>query len=163
MRRSFPHRPSNRFQPVRSSVSRAYWSHADEESEDVCLEYEYDVDDDENDVSDDSAYWCQSCGPDGEFCDVVDRMEQDIECAFVAADCSLSDEDVCEDISECVHAECAAFLGREQARQHGACGKSRAQLPTKIRVGDQETSRACRACEEKFDVQDLWTEGPLGW
>ena len=28
-------------------------------------------------------------------------------CAFVAADYSLSDEDVCEDISECVHAECA--------------------------------------------------------
>ena len=43
----------------------------------------------------------------------------DIVCAFVAADCSLSDEDVCEDISECVHAECAAFFGREQARQHG--------------------------------------------
>ena len=36
-----------------------------------------------------------------------------------SADCSLSDEDVCEDISECVHAECAAFFGREQARQHG--------------------------------------------
>ena len=49
----------------------------------------------------------------------MDRMEQDIVCAFVAADCSLSDEDVCEDISECVHAECAAFFGREQARQHG--------------------------------------------
>ena len=37
VRRPFPHRPSNRFQPVRSSVSRAYWSHADEESEDVWL------------------------------------------------------------------------------------------------------------------------------
>ena len=35
VRRPFPHRPSNRFQPVRSSVSRAYWSYADEESEDV--------------------------------------------------------------------------------------------------------------------------------
>ena len=99
MRRPFPHRPSNRFQPVRSSVSRAYWSHADEESEDVCWEYEHDADDEENDVSDATAYWCQSCGPDGEFGDVVDRMEQDIVCAFVAADCSLSDEDVCEDIS----------------------------------------------------------------
>ena len=70
-------------------------------------------------MSDDAAYWCHSCVPDGEFGDVVDSMEQDIVCAFVAADCSLSDEDVCEDISECVHAECAAFFGREQARQHG--------------------------------------------
>ena len=104
---------------MRSSVSRAYWSHADEESEDVCWEDEHDVDDDENDVSDDAAYWCHSCGPDREFGDVVDRVEQDIVCALVAADRSLSDEDVCEDISECVHAECVAFFGREQARQHG--------------------------------------------
>ena len=79
-------------------MSRAYWSHADEEAEDVCSEDEHDVDDGEDDVSDDAAY----CG---EFGDVVDRMEQDIVCAFVTADCSLSDEDVCEDISECVHAE----------------------------------------------------------
>ena len=71
VRRPFSHRPLNRFQPVRSSVSRAYWSHVDEESEDVCWECEHDVDD-ENDVSDDAACWCQSCGPDGEFGDVVD-------------------------------------------------------------------------------------------
>ena len=96
MRRPFPHGPSNRLQLVRSSVSRAYWSHADGESEDVCWEDEHDVNDDENDV---------------EFGDVVDRMEQDIVCACVEADCSLSDEDV--------RRECAAFFGREQARQHG--------------------------------------------
>ena len=84
---------------MRSAVSQ-YWSHADEESEDVCWEDEHDVNDDENDVSDDAACLCQSCGPDGEFGDVVDRMEQDIVSALVAADCSLSDEDVCEDISE---------------------------------------------------------------
>ena len=80
VRRPFPHRPSNRFQPVRSSVSRACWSHADEESEDVCWEDEHEVNDDENDVSDDAAYWCQSYGPDGEFGDVVDRTEQDNVC-----------------------------------------------------------------------------------
>ena len=32
---------------------------------------------------------------------------------------ALSDEDVCVDISECVHAKSAVFFGREQARQHG--------------------------------------------
>ena len=58
-------------------MSRAYWSHADEEAEDVCWEDEHDVDDGEDDVSDDAAYGCHSCGPDGEFGDVVVRMEQD--------------------------------------------------------------------------------------
>ena len=48
-------------------MSRAYWSHADEEAENVCWEDEHDVDDGEDDVSDDAAYWCHSCGPDGEF------------------------------------------------------------------------------------------------
>ena len=93
-----------------------------------------------------------------------DRMEQDIVCAFVAAACSLIDEDICEDISECVHAKCAAFFGRETgASTWRACGEGRAQLPTKIRVGDQETTGARRAGKEEFDVQDLWTGGPLGW
>ena len=44
-----------------------------------------------------------------------------------------------------------------------ACGKGRAQFPTQIRIGDQETSGACRAGEDEFDVQELRTEGPLGW
>ena len=105
-------------------------------------------------MPDDAAYWCHSCCPDGEFGDVMDRMEQDIVCAFVAA--AFSDEDICEDISECVHAECAAFFGREQARQHGVHME-------KVCVGDQETTGACRASKEKFDVHDLWTAGPLGW
>ena len=39
-------------------------------------------------------------------------------CAL-AADCSLSDEDVCEEVSDCVNAECAAFFGRDYARDHG--------------------------------------------
>ena len=159
VRRPLPHRPSNRFQPVRSSVSRAYWSHADEESEDVCWEDEHDVDDDENDVSDDAAYWCHSCGPDREFGDVVDRMEQDIVCAFVAADCSLSDEDVCEDISECVHAECAAVFGREQARQHGVhvekvvhSFQPKSELEIKKRrehVEHAKRNSTCRTCGRK--------------
>ena len=144
---------------MRSSISRAYWSHADEESEDVCWEDEHDVDDDENDVSDDAAYWCQSCGPDGEHGDVVDRMEQDIVCAFVAADCSLSDEDVCEDISECVHAECAAFSGREQARQHGVhvekvvhSFQPKSELEIKKRrelVEHAKRNSTCRTCGRK--------------
>ena len=149
VRRPFPHRPSNRFQPARSTVSRAYWSHADEESENDCWEDEHDANDDENDVSDDAAYWSQSCGPDGEFGDVVDRMEQSIVCAFVASDCSLSDEDVCEDISD--HAERAAIFGCEQARQHG------------VHVEKVVHSFRPKSELEKFDVQDLWTEGSLGW
>ena len=144
---------------MRSSVSRAYWSHADEESENVCREYEHDVDDDENDLSDDAAYWCYSCGPDGEFGDVVDRMEQDIVCAFVAADCSLSDEDVCEETSECVHAECAAFFGREQARQHGVhvekvvhSFRPKSELEIKKRrehVEHAKRNSTCRTCGRK--------------
>ena len=138
---------------------REWSSHADEGSEDVCWEYEHDVDDDENDVSDDAAYWCQSCGPDGEFRDVVDRMEQDTVCAFVAADCSLSDEDVCEDISECVHAECAAFFRREQARQHGVhvekvvhSFRPKSELEIKKRrkhVEQAKRNSTCRTCGRK--------------
>ena len=144
---------------MRSSVSRAYWSHADEESEDVCWEDEHEVNDDTNDVSDDAAYWCQSCGPDGEFGDVVDRMEQDIVCAFVAADCSLNDEDVCEDISECVHAECGAFFGHEQARQHGVhvekvvhSFRPKSELEIKKRrelVEHAKRNSTCRTCGRK--------------
>ena len=117
------------------------------------------LDDDENDVSDDAAYWCRSCGPDGEFGDVVDRMEQDIECAFVAADCSLSDDDVCEDTSECVHAECAAFFGREQARQHGVhvekvvhSFRPKSELEIKKRrelVEHAKGKSTCRTCGRK--------------
>ena len=75
-------------------------------------------------------------------------MEQDIVCAFVAADCSLSDEDVCEDISECVHAECAAFFAREQARQHGVhvekVVKKRREL-----VKHAKRNSTCRTCGRK--------------
>ena len=140
-------------------MSRAYWSHADEEAEDVCWEDEYDVDDGDDDVLDEAAYWCHSCGPDGKFGDVVDRMEQDIVCAFVAADCSLSDEDVCEDISECVHAECAAFFGREQTRQHGVhvekvvhSFRPKSELEIKKRrehVEQAKRNSTCRTCGRK--------------
>ena len=157
VRRPLPHRPSGRFQSGRSPVSRAYWSHADEEAEDACWEDEHDVDAGEDDVWDDAACW-------GEFGDVVDRMEQDIVCAFVTADCSLSDEDVCEDISECVHAECAAFFGREQARQHGVHVEKvvhrfrpKSELEIKKRrehVEQAKRNSTCRTCGRK---------GPLGW
>ena len=90
---------------------------------------------------------------------MVDRMEQDIVCAFVATDCSLSDEDVCEDISECVHAECAAFFGREQARQHGVhvekvvhSFRPKSELEIKKRrehVEHAKRNLMCRTCGRK--------------
>ena len=86
-------------------------------------------------------------------------MEQDIVCAFVVADCSLSDEDVCEDISECVHAECAAFFGREQARQHGVhvekvvhSFRPKSELEIKKRrehVEHAKRNSTCRTCGRK--------------
>ena len=71
---------------------------------------------------------------------------------------ALSDEDVCEDISECVHAECVAFFGREQARQHGVHVEKvvhsfRPKSELEIKTG------ARRAGEEEFDAQDLWRKG----
>ena len=158
-RRPLPHRPSGRFQPGRSPVPRASWSHAGEEVEGAYWEDEHDVADGEDDMPDDAAYLCHSCGLDGEFGDVVDRMDQDIVCAFVAADCSLSDEDVCEDISECVHAECAAVFGREQARQHGVHVEKvvhrfrpKSELEIKKRrehVEQAKMNSTCRTCGRK--------------
>ena len=86
-------------------------------------------------------------------------MDQDIVCAFVVADCSLSDEDVCEDISECVHAECAAFFGCEQARQHGGhvekvvhSFRPKSELEIKKRrehVEHGKRNSTCRTCGRK--------------
>ena len=82
-----------------------------------------------------------------------------MESAFVAADCSLSDEDICEDISECVHAECAAFFGREQARQHGVhvekvvhSFRPKSELEIKKRREHVELAKRnlmCRTCGRK--------------
>ena len=49
---------------------------------------------------------CHSRGLDGELGDVEGRVGQDIVCAFVSAECHLSDDDVCEDVAD-------AFFGRQ--------------------------------------------------
>ena len=77
----------------------------------------------------------------------------------MAADCSLSDEDVCEDTSECFLAECAAFFGREQARQHGVhvekvvrSFRPKSELEIKKRREHVERAKrnsTCRTCGRK--------------
>ena len=72
---------------------------------------------------------------------------------------ALSDEDVCEDISESVHAECAAFFGREQARQHGVhvekvvhSFRPKSELEIKKRrelVEHAKRISTCRTCGRK--------------
>ena len=85
---------------------RAYWSRTGDEAEEAYWENDPDADDDAHNTHDDTAYLCHTCWFREEFSDMARRTEQDIVCAFVAADCSLSDEDAWEDVSECVHAEC---------------------------------------------------------
>ena len=101
----------------RFSASRAYWSHAHDETDEAYWADEHD-EHDGDDALDDTAYMCQSCGPDEVFNDAVGPIAQDIVSAFVAIECSLSDENVC-DVVGCFHTECAALFGRQQAKHHG--------------------------------------------
>ena len=66
-----------------------------------------------------TAYACHSCAPKEEFEDIEDAIEQDIVCAFMAADCDLNDKPTCEDIADAVHNELVALVAREQAQKRG--------------------------------------------
>ena len=69
------------------------------------------------------------------------------------------DEDVCEEVSDCVHVECAAVFGREHARDHGVTVAKvahnvwpRSWLQIKKRREHVELARTnstCRACGRK--------------
>ena len=87
-RRPPTHRSSGRFQPGRLPASRACWSNAGHQAEEAQREDDLDPEEDGDDTQDDTAHLCNSCGLDDEFSEVVDRMAQDIVCAFVGADCS---------------------------------------------------------------------------
>ena len=144
VRKPLPHRPSGSFQPGRSPVSQAYWSRTTLMT---------------------AKMTCRTMQRTGATLAVRTESsvtwwtEQDIVCAIVAADCFLSDEDVCEDISECVHAECAAFFGREQARQHGVhvvlvvhSFRPKSELETKkrqVHVEQAKKNSTCRTCGRK--------------
>ena len=69
--------------------------------------------------NDETAYLCTSCAPTAEFEDFEDASEQDVVCAFMAANCDLNDKEVCEDIADAVHNEFVAFAAREQAIKRG--------------------------------------------
>ena len=68
---------------------------------------------------DDAAYLCHSCAPNEEFEDFEDAIEQDVVCAFLAAQYDLNDKEVCEDIADSVHHEYVALVTREQAMKRG--------------------------------------------
>ena len=81
-------------------------------------EYDDQIDEDEN-QEEETAYFCNSCGDDGDFEDFADRIEQDIVCYYLAAGADLDDTTTCEEMSRAVHDECCAFVGREDARKRG--------------------------------------------
>ena len=74
----------------------------------------------EGEVDEDNAasHAC-NCAPYEEYEDFEDAIEQDIVCAFLAANCDLNDKSVFDDIAEAVHSEYVALVTREQAMKRG--------------------------------------------
>eukprot|EP00973_Karenia_brevis_P092927 12414704-Karenia_brevis.AAC.1 len=70
-------------------------------------------------VDDSAAYLCVSCGPDEEFEDVEQRVEEDICCAYLAAGADLDDPKVCTEISTNIDMALCAFYAREDALKRG--------------------------------------------
>ena len=64
-----------------------------------------------------TAFLCVSCGPDADFKDEIDRIEQDLTCAYLAAGFDVNTPNRCEEIARQVHDECSAYFGREEARK----------------------------------------------
>jgi hypothetical protein len=65
---------------------------------------------------DEVAFACRSCGPDDA---IVDRIEQDIACCYIAAGEKLDDNAVCEEVADAVDLDLQAYYSRESARQRG--------------------------------------------
>ena len=59
---------------------------------------------------------CVSRGPDEEFDDIEDRIEQDIVCAYVSVEADVNNPAAAEEIAEAAHDEICAFYSREDAR-----------------------------------------------
>ena len=69
---------------------------------------------------DPQCYVCQSCGPDEDFEDIGDRIEQDIMTCFLAAGADVEDKEHAEELSKAVHDELFAFYSRQNAQGMGA-------------------------------------------
>ena len=113
----------------------------------------------DEDTDEEVAYFCQSCGPESEFADMEDRIEQDIVCAYFCSGCDLDDKGVCEEISNTVHDEIFAFYSREEARSRGVpvAKHVHAYRPSseltlderKKKVALAKINSTCRACNQK--------------
>ena len=113
-----------------------------------------------NDLStedDDVAYAAISCTSNAdEFDDVVDRLEQDIVCAYAAAKVDFEDASVAEEIAAVVDTEICAFFAREDARKRGVpvARRYHSFRPTselnleqrKAKVAQVKAKSKCRAC-----------------
>ena len=114
-RRSAPERRSslhNTF--VRKPFRKAF--NAEEEAAVPEEEEEEEADEPEGE---DELYACVTVLQEEEYKDVDDQIEQDVVTCFVCAGADLLDEEVCEQISDCVHDEMFGFYSREEARQNG--------------------------------------------
>ena len=74
---------------------------------------------DPDEEEEDDATWhnCVSCGPDEEFQDLEDRVEQDVLTCFLAAGAIVEDREHANELSKAVHDELFAFYARQTA--HG--------------------------------------------
>ena len=106
-----------------------------------------------------TASLCVSCGPETDFRDEIDRIEQDLTCAYLAAGFDINAPSRCEEIAQQVHDECSAYFGREEARTKGVeVGRSirqfrsRSKLEIKVRrdkVAAVKRNSRCRTCGRK--------------
>jgi len=113
-----------------------------------------DYDDDEGDTME--GYLCQSSGPEADFQDFEDRIEQDVVACYVAAQADFADPATLEEIAGCVQDEIYAFYSREDARKrgvkvdkyvHGFRPRSELTLAEKRdRVKLVKQKSTCRAC-----------------
>ena len=98
---------------VRRPFKRAYSAVEDPTQEDE------EEDEQEEPEGEDELYACVTCLKDDDYENVEDQIEQDVVTCFVCVGADLADEEVCEQISACVHDELFGFYSREEARQNG--------------------------------------------
>ena len=89
---------------------------------------------------DDTANFCQSCGPDDEFHVIVDRVEQDVVCAFLAASCPLDEESVCDDSRKCSCRVHCSLWTRTGTQAWSASREGGTRIQADVRARDQEAA-----------------------
>ena len=106
------------YSEAREFVQRPFKRTAYNAEEEEQEEREESEPEDEEPEGEDELYACVTCLNDDDYENVEDQIEQDVVTCFVCVGADLADEEVCEQISACVHDELFGFYSREEGKRN---------------------------------------------